>query len=85
MLISAPKNTNCVGRYANTYLFWLIIHETICLIILALVFDSIKGIIGWLVADFDQRINRLQVTAYVDPRVTASMTARGFRHAVMAR
>jgi len=26
-----------------------------------------------------------QVTAYVDPRVTASMTARGFRHAVMAR
>jgi len=25
------------------------------------------------------------VTAYVDPRVTASMTARGFRHAVMAR
>ena len=35
--------------------------------------------------DFDQQINRLQVTAYVDPRVTASMTARGFRHAVMAR
>ena len=35
---------------------------------------------------FDQqRIKRLQVTAYVDPRVTASMTARGFRHAVMAR
>merc|ERR1712013_603627 len=34
---------------------------------------------------FDQRINRLQVTAYVDPRVTTSMTARGFRHAVMAR
>jgi len=26
-----------------------------------------------------------QVTANVDPRVTASMTARGFRHAVMAR
>ena len=48
--------------------------------------NSVPSQPGWLVAYFDQqRINRLQVTAYVDPRVTASMTARGFRHAVMAR